>query len=191
MTPHRRFDVAIVGSGFAGSLLAWILSSQSMRVLLVDRQQHPRFAIGESSTPLADLLLRKLGKAYRLNELIELSTYANWKRTHPELACGPKRGFSYYHHSVGRPFHETLGHPNSLLVTASASDETADTHWFRQDIDAYLVRKAIEAGAEFFDQTQVTNVHLGAPIGLSLHRHDAQPTESVSADFLVNASGRE
>ncbi|MEY4567785.1 MAG: hypothetical protein RLY14_2755, partial [Planctomycetota bacterium] len=51
------FDVTILGSSFSGSLLAWILASQGMRVLLLDRNKHPRFAIGESSTPVADYLV--------------------------------------------------------------------------------------------------------------------------------------
>ena len=40
--------IAIVGSGFAGSILARILQGQGHRVLLLDRQRHPRFALGES-----------------------------------------------------------------------------------------------------------------------------------------------
>ena len=50
-------DVAIVGSGFAGSLAALALLKRRRRVVLVERGRHPRFAIGESSTPLANLLL--------------------------------------------------------------------------------------------------------------------------------------
>ena len=53
-------DVAIVGSGFAGSLTASCLARRGWRVALVERGRHPRFAIGESSTPLANLLLEEL-----------------------------------------------------------------------------------------------------------------------------------
>ena len=58
-------DVAVVGSGFGGSLatlglLAWL------RVALIERGRHPRFAIGESSTPLANLLLEELSDRYDL-----------------------------------------------------------------------------------------------------------------------------
>ena len=53
----RRYDIIVVGSGFSGSLLAWILASQGRSVLLIDRSKHPRFAVGESSTPTADFLL--------------------------------------------------------------------------------------------------------------------------------------
>lgn len=41
------FDVVIAGSGFSGSLLGWILARHGRSVLIVDRQHHPRLAIGE------------------------------------------------------------------------------------------------------------------------------------------------
>ena len=51
------YDAIILGSSFSGSLLGWILAARGMRVLVVDRGRQPRFAIGESSTPAADLIL--------------------------------------------------------------------------------------------------------------------------------------
>jgi FADH2 O2-dependent halogenase len=49
-------DLAVVGSGFSGSLLAMIARRLGLSVALLERGRHPRFAIGESSTPLANLL---------------------------------------------------------------------------------------------------------------------------------------
>jgi len=54
--------VAIVGSGFAGSLLARILAVQGHDVVLLERGTHPRFAIGESSTALETLTLEGLAR---------------------------------------------------------------------------------------------------------------------------------
>ena len=53
------YDLAIVGSGFAGSLLAMIARRAGRSVLLLEKGAHPRFAIGESSTPLADFKLAR------------------------------------------------------------------------------------------------------------------------------------
>ena len=58
-------DVAIVGSGFAGSLTALALRRQGRSVVLLERGRHPRFAIGESSTPLANLAARGAGGPLR------------------------------------------------------------------------------------------------------------------------------
>src|SRR3954463_10586910 len=55
-------EVAIVGSGFAGSLLARVLAVLGYEVVLLERGAHPRFAIGESTTPLANLSLGPQGR---------------------------------------------------------------------------------------------------------------------------------
>jgi FADH2 O2-dependent halogenase len=56
----QRSEVAVVGSGFAGSLMARVLATLGYDVVLLERGTHPRFAIGESSTPLANLSLERL-----------------------------------------------------------------------------------------------------------------------------------
>ena len=45
----QKYDVSIIGLGFASSLLVWILASLSRRVTIVDAAKHPRFAIGKPS----------------------------------------------------------------------------------------------------------------------------------------------
>ena len=49
--PGKRF--LVIGAGFSGSLLSAILARHGKQVTLIDRGEHPRFAIGESSTPAA------------------------------------------------------------------------------------------------------------------------------------------
>ena len=68
-------DVAIVGSGFGGSLTALLLSRSGLTSVLVDRASHPRFAIGESSTPNADLTLLAIAREYDLPRLAPLAKY--------------------------------------------------------------------------------------------------------------------
>ncbi|MBL8208921.1 MAG: NAD(P)-binding protein [Blastocatellia bacterium] len=48
----KDFDLAIVGSGFSASLLAMIARRLGLSVMLIERGSHPRFAIGESTSPL-------------------------------------------------------------------------------------------------------------------------------------------
>lgn len=141
-------DVIVLGSSFSGSLLAWILASRGMRVLVLDRGRHPRFAVGESSTPAADAVIARLAARFALPALAPLARYGSWQRTYPELGCGRKRGFSYFQHVPGRPFAEGPEHESSLLVAASASDEESDTHWVRADVDTFFFRQALAAGAD-------------------------------------------
>ena len=66
------------------------------RVVLLERGRHPRFAIGESSSPLAGLLVEELAARYDLPRLAPLGSYGAWQRHYPHLRCGLKRGFTYY-----------------------------------------------------------------------------------------------
>ena len=84
MTDHRHFDVIVLGSGFGGSLLSAVLSREGLSVAVIDRHRHPRFAIGESSTPAADLLLQQLVTRHGLSELLPLVRFGSW-RNQPEV----------------------------------------------------------------------------------------------------------
>ena len=185
----QRVDVAIIGSGFSGSILAWILAKRGMRVALIDASTHPRFAIGESSTPIADTILRRLGQQFKLPELCSLSTWATWQKEHPDLACGRKRGFSYYFHRQGEPFAESNLGERSLLVAASPDDEVADTHWYRPDVDTYFWRRAVAAGA--LDLTG-HRVHAVQPAGEGTWAVECGQASQVKvlAEWIIDASGR-
>ena len=181
-------DVAIIGAGFSGSLLAWILAKQGRSVALIDRQSHPRFAIGESSTPLADLTLRRLGERYGIRELIAMSTYGDWKASQPQVTCGCKRGFSYYVHRLDEPFTDDAHHSRSLLVAASASDERADTQWYREEVDEFFFRRALSAGVE--DLTGHTVTQLEATNGAhQLGIRQESSVKRIRCRWLIDASG--
>src|ERR1041385_7460598 len=157
----RKFDVVIVGSGFAGSIMAMILRRLGRSVLILEKGKHPRFAIGESSTPLANLLLEEIAAKYDLPDLATFSKWGTWQAAHPEIACGLKRGFTFYKHEFGREV-DFADRSQQLLVAASPHDRIADTHWYRPDFDAHMAQKPRELGAELiedckFDLQQTTN----------------------------------
>lgn len=190
MSTARRLscDVAVVGSGFAGSLTAMGLRRMGRSVVLLERGRHPRFAIGESSTPLANLLLEELCDRYDLPSVRSLSKWGTWGRDHPRIGCGLKRGFSFFHHAAGKPFADDDGHARQLLVAASPHDEIADTHWYRPDFDAYLVGEARRFGTEYLDETSLTAMVEGeGGVVLEGARHGGRL--EVRARFLVDAGG--
>src|SRR5579884_450651 len=94
------FDLAIIGSGFGGSLLAMVARRLGLSVVLLEKGRHPRFAIGESTSPLTNLLLETIAQRYDLPRLTPLTSYGPWQRTYPEIVCGLKRGFTFYHHQA-------------------------------------------------------------------------------------------
>ena len=150
---HLDVDIAVVGSGFAGSLTALALARRGRRVALVERGRHPRFVIGESTTPLTNLLLEEIADEYDLPRVRTFSKWGTWQRTRPEIACGLKRGFTFLFHRPGQTFEEDAGHERQLLVAASPHDDVADTHWYRPDFDRALVSEAEAAGVTYLDQT--------------------------------------
>ncbi len=181
-------DVAIIGSGFSGSILARILSSRGLSVLLIDPQTHPRFAIGESSTPIADAMLRRLGSRYDCDDLISMSTWGSWRRAHADLDCGCKRGFSYFAHQLGKPFAETRLGERSMVAAASQSDDLADTHWYRPDVDEYLFRRAIEAGA--IDRSGSSVVAIDRVDNRWRLTIQSDRCLACDADWVIDASGQ-
>jgi FADH2 O2-dependent halogenase len=70
---RRDFDLVIVGAGFGGSLMAMVAHQMGLRVVLLEQGQHPRMAIGESTTPLSNLLLERLSVTYNLPRLRPLA----------------------------------------------------------------------------------------------------------------------
>lgn len=181
-----RCDVAIIGAGFAGSILARLLARAGQRVVLIERGRHPRFALGESSTPLAALSLERLASAHGLADLHALAAWGRARRELPELRLGLKRGFTFFSHQPGR----TLGgsEEERLLVAASPRDEIADVHWLRSDVDAHLASAARAAGAELRERCAVTAVEPGGD-GTLLRLQRGDRRESLAARFVVDASG--
>lgn len=181
-------EVAIVGSGFAGSLLARVLAVLGYDVVLLERGTHPRFAIGESSTPLANLSLERLGLRYGLADCYSLAAHGRWLESLPELRRGLKRGFTFYRHHPDEPFADRGLDSERLLVAASPNDSLSDTHWLRADVDHHFVREAVAAGVDYRDGVELTSADVAAaPVRLTGIR-DGTPFE-LRANFLIDASG--
>jgi len=181
-------DVAIVGSGFAGSLAALALRRRGRRVVLVERGRHPRFVIGESSTPLANLLIEELADKYDLPQVRPFSKWGTWQRSRPDVAGGLKRGFTFYFHRPASAFEDDDGHARQLMVAASPHDEIGDTHWYRPDFDLNLVREAESAGAICLDETTIDRVAFDVARA-SLHGTRHGTSIEIDAGFVVDASG--
>src|SRR5688500_17968429 len=137
----------IVGAGFVGAIMGMVLRRLGRSVLILERGKHPRFAIGESSTPLANLLLEEISRKYDLPDLAAFSKWGTWQAAHPEIARGLKRGFTFYQHEFGRAV-DFGDRSRQLLVAASPRDQIADTHWYRPEFDAHLAKSAGEIGVE-------------------------------------------
>ncbi len=192
----QRHDVVIAGSGFAATILARALRRAGRDVLVVERGRHPRFAIGESSTPLAGFALQRLAVRWDLPDLADLGVWGRWRRNLPELGRGLKRGFTFWFHRPDEPWRpEPPGGPTEgpanrdrLLVAASPNDEIADIHWLRADLDHHLVLRARAEGIEVREGTAVTAAEERAD-GVVLRGESGGRPLEIHAAFVVDATG--
>jgi len=182
------YDIAIAGSGFAGSLLAMIARRAGRSVLMLEKGTHPRFAIGESSTPLANLLLEELATRYDLPRLKPLSKWGTWQQSYPRLPCGLKRGFSFYHHTPGAPAASALDRERQLLVAASPNNAVSDTHWYRAGLDHFLVREAQEMGVDYLDGVTLTRMS-ESDDGVTIQGERLGKAVAFRSSYLVDATG--
>ncbi len=185
---HSRYDFIIAGSGFAGSLAALAMNQCGYRVCLIEKEKHPRFAVGESSTPIADMILRRLADKYNLPFLEKISRYGSWQESYPEILCGIKRGFSYFSHVRGSKFITDKNHSNTLLVAASSNDLDSDTNWYRADVDAFLVQKVLEAGIDYLEQTNIVNADESQGM-MTLSIQSDDQAGYLSCNWFIDATG--
>jgi FADH2 O2-dependent halogenase len=168
--------------------MAMIAQRLGLSTALIERGRHPRFVIGESSTPLANLLLEEISDEYDLPFVRPLCKWGTWQKQLPQLPCGLKRGFTFYHHQFGALFGKDAERQRQLLVGASPNEEIADTHWYRPDFDHYLVRQAQNLGVTYWDETELNSAREETTcMRLAGTRH-GRPLE-ITAEFVIDASG--
>lgn len=190
MTATVPFDFALLGSGFATSVLATVLQRMGYRCLLLESGQHPRFAIGESSTPIADQILLDLATDFDLPEIAALGRWSTAKDLEG-VHVGCKRGFTYCFHRPGEP----VGGPTPVprvLVPASPSLESADSHWHRASVDHFLWRTADRRGVVVREKTRVVDLEpttTGDGWLLSLQGADGAERSQCHATFLIDGTG--
>jgi FADH2 O2-dependent halogenase len=185
---NETYDIAVVGSGFGGSLLAMIAHQLGRSVILLEKNKHPRFVIGESSTPLSNILLENVATRYDLPGIAPLSKWGSWQQTYPHVACGLKRGFTFYHHILGMPAMADPERQRQLLVAASPHDRIADTHWYRAEVDHLFVKEAQKLGVPYLDEVALQDVS-ESENEIRLRGRRNNEDLCVHAKFLVDATG--
>lgn len=171
-----QVDLVIVGAGFGGSLMAMIARRRGLSVVLLEQGKHPRMAIGESTTPLSNLVLERLCARYDLPRIAPLAKWGSWQSTYPKIGCGLKRGFTFFHRD------------GELLVAASPTDTVADTHWFRSDVDHFLAMEAQQLGVDYRDCARIESVEIGEQFATVAGRA-AEERFCFQTRLLLDATG--
>ena len=181
MTSTEAFDVAIIGSGLGGSILATTLAARGVRTVLIEAGTHPRFAIGESLVPETSLRLKLLGERFGVPEIGYLGSFHKL-RDHVSPACGVKRSFAFAYH---RPGQEQRGEESNELPTLTPPFGP-DAHLLRQDTDLWMLTVASRYGVDVRQRTMVEDLAIdnrGATLQLGGGR-------TIQAEFVVDATGQ-
>jgi flavin-dependent dehydrogenase len=167
METIEECDVFVIGGGPAGATMATLLARQGRRVVMVEKEQHPRFHIGESLLPGNVELFEKLGV-----------------REQVEKIGMPKFGIEFVPPDSDE---------RSYVDFSEGWDPQKDSAWQvrRSELDELLFRNAAAQGAIAFENTRVRQVDFDDG-GATVRTQRDDGTEVIwRARFVVDASGRD
>jgi FADH2 O2-dependent halogenase len=174
------YDVIILGSGIGGGMLGAVLAKHNIRVLLIDSASHPRFAVGEATTPDTSFRLKILAAKYGVPEIANLSAFHKL-RDHVSPASGVKRAFSFLYQREGQEQNPKESHQYPTL----AAPMGPDCHFFRQDTDAYMLAVAVGYGAETRQETKVADLEIASDhVSVT-----TQKGQRYTGQYLIDAAG--
>jgi flavin-dependent dehydrogenase len=169
-SPANKFDVLVIGGGPAGATISTLLAKRGRHVVLIEKDQHPRFHIGESLLPMNLPLFQELGVA---DEVADIGMHKN--------------GIDFYARENGE-----------TRLTTIYFDEAMDNRFphayqvRRSEFDRLLLDNAQRCGVDVHQQTRVTSLDRLETDGCAARIVDSDGREgTVTARFLVDASGRD
>jgi flavin-dependent dehydrogenase len=160
-------EILIVGAGPAGAVAAALLRQQGRQVLVIEREQFPRFSIGESLLPQS---MEYLEKAGMLRAVVEAGFQF-------------KNGAAFMHDGRYTDFDFRDKHSDGWGTTYQVQ---------RATFDHILAKEAERFGAEVRYRHEVLNIELGqgANGGARVTVNDPDGRRyQVDAGFILDASG--
>ena len=166
--PDGHFDVLVVGGGPAGSTMAALLAQRGEKVLLVEKDRHPRFHIGESLLPMNLPLLEQLGVKDAVEGIGQLKFAAE---------------FVSPHHGKTVTYDFANAWDKSVFYSFQVR---------RSEFDHILIRNAEAKGAQVLEGCRIGAVEFPEAGGVIATGQDSDgQTRAFTATFLVDASGRD
>ena len=161
---NEPYDIAIIGSGPAGCTAALRASELGLRAIVLEKESHPRFHVGESFLPQTLELLRSMGLENQLKAL-------------PHTV---KLGVSLMFADDSEPLDLSF----RLGLDRSTCKEAFNIT--RAPFDAMLADAAVRAGVEILENTSVTDVVKLEDGNCEL----ATSNGTVRSHFVLDASGQ-
>ena len=161
-------DVLVVGGGPAGSTASTFLARKGWKVLLLEKQAHPRFHIGESLLPMGTPILERLGVLERVREIGVLKLGADFP--------------------VDDGRYNVFRFDRTLRPGANYAFQVK-----REEFDQVLFEHARANGVDARERVTVDRVEFGADGRPRVaHARDEQGRAlEIHARFVLDASGRD
>lgn len=180
----NKFDIAIIGSGIAGSALGAILARHGQKVVTFEAKSHPRFAIGESMILETSETLRAMAELYDVPELAYFSSENYF--AYAGTSHGIKRHFSYLYHSED----QAQDPRQALQAIIPKQPYGHELHLYRQDTDYFMMTTAVSYGATVLQNTPVQDVQIEAGgAGSGGVEIITAGGERYQANYVVDAGG--
>jgi flavin-dependent dehydrogenase len=176
-----NFDVAIIGGGPAGSIVASLLKryDPSLSVAIFERERFPRDHVGESLLPSACIILHEAGvweKVEAANFPVKVGAVYRWGQT-PELIQ-----FEFLPGETLEGYSRPAPFDRARAGMAFQVD--------RSVFDSILLGHAEDLGCTVYQESKVTRVNVAEDhvVGIET-KISGTETELITARYYVDASG--
>jgi 2-polyprenyl-6-methoxyphenol hydroxylase-like FAD-dependent oxidoreductase len=161
-------DVFVLGGGPAGSTAAGLLAERGWKTVVVDKERHPRFHIGESMLPMSTPLFERLGVHEQVGKIGMVKYGAEF---------------------VSPQMKQTVTFDFSLAWNA---DYPSTYQVRRSQLDEILFRNSARMGAQTVEECRITDVQFPPDGDVRVAGEMADGTKrSWQARFFIDASGRD